>query len=99
MGDQGSENRGDGLVERADGEACGVEDVKSVGVLHVCAVTPGLRPLLAVLYDWGEAEWSYRLTDPDHDGIMNLLEYAFGLNPTLTNDEYWKADVDRTGGP
>jgi hypothetical protein len=24
-------------------------------------------------------------TDPDHDGITNLLEYAFGLNPTNTD--------------
>ncbi len=23
--------------------------------------------------------------DPDHDGIINVLEYAFGLNPTVSN--------------
>lgn len=36
-------------------------------------------------------------SDPDHDGLVNLIEYAFGLNPTVP-DTALLPQLQRTGG-
>ena len=77
---------GDGLVERADHTSYSVDGISDVDVLHISVVKPEPQPLLSVLYNWGEDEWSYRFTDPDKDGILRVdlgPKIPGGIKPKL----------------
>jgi len=63
---------GDGVVERADHASYSVKAFSRADVLRVAAVRRKPEPLLAVLYNWGKKEWSYRLTDADQDGVFDI---------------------------
>ncbi len=65
---------GDGRIERADNVNFGVDGVKQVQVLVISAIqTPTARPLLAVLYNWGEqANWNYEFVSRPEDGTVEV---------------------------
>ncbi len=64
---------GDGLVERVDHETHPI-GAKAGGadVLAVRVVRESAECLLAILFNWGEDEWDYRVTDEDRDGIYDI---------------------------
>ncbi len=63
---------GDGLVERAGHSNCRVPGIPSVSVLEIYGVAPTPRPLLYVLFNWGNDEWTYRFSDPMNNGVLNI---------------------------
>jgi len=64
---------GDGFVERVDYINCRVEGVQKVQVLEISAVHEESRPLLTVLYNWGDkADWDYQFADRDNDGVIEI---------------------------
>jgi hypothetical protein len=64
---------GDGLIERADHCDYGISGIKHTQVLEVCSLYERPRPLLSVLYNWGETEdWGYQFVDRDGDGIAEI---------------------------
>lgn len=63
---------GDGFVERADHSNYGIAGIDHAAALEIVAVAPVLRPLLAVLYNWEDDEWTYRFTDADGDGVFGV---------------------------
>ena len=64
---------GDGLMELADMQNCGVNGIKHVNLLNVCAVAEHSKPLLRVLYNWGpNNDWDYQFADRDNDGKMEI---------------------------
>ncbi len=64
---------GDGLIERADYCNYGIGGIKHTQVLEVCSIYEQPRPLLSVLYNWGETkDWGYQFVDRDGDGIAEI---------------------------
>ena len=63
---------GDGFVERADHASYGVSGIPSVAVLEIAVVADPPRPLLSVLFNWGDDEWTYRFSDPDGNGVFDV---------------------------
>ena len=63
---------GDGLVERVEHLPCGVDGVDTADVLLVEIVKEEAERIFAVLYNWGEDEWDYRVTDVDKDKIFDI---------------------------
>ena len=47
--------------------------------------------------DLANAAISGENADPDHDGIPNLAEYAFGLEPKQTNSSPIQVNVSNSG--
>lgn len=82
---------GDEIIELVDSMRYGVEGVDNTTVLTVSAVKTKAEPLLTVVLNWEEDEWTYRLTDQDGDGISDVEagpRTAAGMIPKAV----WKWD-------
>ena len=91
---------GDGLVERADHANCFVRGIDNAMVLEIAVVAPKPRPLLCVLYNWGEDEWTYRFTDADDDGIFDVELGPKTLHGMKPNVRYaWDPESKTYLGP
>ncbi|MDR2981796.1 MAG: M60 family metallopeptidase, partial [Puniceicoccales bacterium] len=66
-----------------DGAAAGTNTVN----ITVGGAAPGSYAEWQAAYVWESAEDSLPNTDPDHDGIDNLSEYAFGGHPLRNQTE------------
>ena len=91
---------GDGLVERADHSDCHVPGISSVSILEIAVVAPTPRPLLAVLFNWGADEWTYRFADADNDGILEIElgpKTRRGMLPKITYS--WDPESQTYSGP
>ncbi|HKP03346.1 MAG TPA: hypothetical protein VJU77_08265 [Chthoniobacterales bacterium] len=82
---------GDGLIERVDSMIFGVEGGGTATVLTMSVVKAKAEPVLSVLLNWENDEWTYRLTDQDGDGVSDIEagpRTAEGLIPKAV----WKWD-------
>lgn len=82
---------GDELVERVDSMTYAVEGGGTATVLTVSAVKAKAEPLLSLLLNWENDEWTYRLADQDGDGVSAIEagpRTAAGLIPKAV----WKWD-------
>jgi hypothetical protein len=81
----------DEIIERVDSMTYGVKNVHNATVLMVSAVKTKAEPLLSVVLNWENDEWTYRLTDQDGDGVSDIEagpRTATGLIPKAV----WKWD-------
>jgi hypothetical protein len=90
-GDTLADINGDGIIERVDSMLYGVEGVRNPTVLTVSAVKTKAEPLLAVVLNWEDDEWTYRLTDQDGDGVSDI-EVGPRTAEGLTPKAVWKWD-------
>ena len=87
-----------GTIERAEVTRYGIDGIDHVNVLEISEVREKERLLFAVLLDWGEEEWDYRLVDPDGDGICTVEAgpiSADGIDPKAR----WTWDGTKYVGP
>jgi hypothetical protein len=83
----------DGAIERVDSMMYGSEFQNAI-VLTVSAVKLEAQPLLCVVLNWGDDEWTYRVNDQDGDGISEIEagpRVATGLIPKAV----WKWDPSK----
>ena len=82
---------GEGRIARGEGTNLGVEGVETAQVLQVMPVeAAGARPLLEVLYNWGdEAGWGYEFAP--RVGDEGTVEVRFGprLDPASARIDPW----------
>ncbi|HEV7406146.1 MAG TPA: hypothetical protein VGO11_24580 [Chthoniobacteraceae bacterium] len=95
---------GDGLIDRAEVTNYGIDGVDHVQVLSVGTVGEKAQPLLDILLNWDNDEWTWRLTDADGDGVADI-EAGPRTAKGMVTKAVWKWDrlshayVGPKGGP
>ena len=102
LGDPGivADINGDGLLEQVESNNHYLKGIRNAQVLQISVVEKVARPILAVLYNWQEDDWSCRLTDADQDGVYDVVfGPKDGLEQAQTVVYRWNRDNQAYEGP